>query len=249
MSIQSIIQHACQTFLLENPQAYGLYLKKAQLQSSLSVRLANIPSGSKLTLVHRGIAAVSTTVTIGLQTEEAGRLIDQFSTETNLWSIIRHFEQKSNLNFTRKTMTPAKKSLFNGAKGEVYVMPVCVFMNREYSTIAQLKATTLGSLGINSSAGLRLLNRITPEPISAFIKDIEDADHEVEPVAKTESTAIETKYVNKNIPLQPVVQKPNQAETVSPVQSQSKTSTVEEQLHNIDVSDAVPVLIYLISPR
>jgi hypothetical protein len=54
MLIQHIISQACSAFnITEN--GYVLLHKKQELQGSLSVRFANIPNGSKLNLIYKGI--------------------------------------------------------------------------------------------------------------------------------------------------------------------------------------------------
>ena len=105
------------------------------LDLSLSVRFANLAAGAKLSLVACS-TPVSTIVTIALQTEEHGRLIDKFSTETSFWDILKHFERsKSGVELTVRTGIPSKDGLFGQlaslGKTPMYIMPVCVFMNKE----------------------------------------------------------------------------------------------------------------------
>jgi tether containing UBX domain for GLUT4 len=130
MSIQSITSQACTTLKLDPPEAYQLQLKKQILQPSLSFRLSGIPSGSKLQLIYRGVSLKPQKVTIALQTEESGRVIDVFDPSDTLWQMLLHFETKCSVNLTRKTGIPPKKSIFQ-ASTPVYIMPVCVFMNKE----------------------------------------------------------------------------------------------------------------------
>jgi hypothetical protein len=51
MSIQSVVEQACEQLALQGH--YALHYKKSQLQPSLSVRLANIPSGSRVQLIQK----------------------------------------------------------------------------------------------------------------------------------------------------------------------------------------------------
>jgi hypothetical protein len=51
MSIQSVVEQACEQLALQG--TYALYYKQSHLQPSLSVRLANIPSGSRLQLIPK----------------------------------------------------------------------------------------------------------------------------------------------------------------------------------------------------
>lgn len=72
-------------------------------------------------------------VTIALQTPDGTRLVDKFTAETSLWEILRAFEAKDgNINLTRRTGVEEKGML--KMKKEVYMMPVCVLMNKEVSS-------------------------------------------------------------------------------------------------------------------
>lgn len=116
-------------------------------------------------------------MTIALQTEEAGRLIDKFDPSTTLWEVLLHFEKKASLNLTRKTQIPVAKTMnfFQTSNATaLYVMPVCVFMNKEYSTISSLRSTSIRDLGLESgSAAIRLLGKIKENPISSYLEEME----------------------------------------------------------------------------
>lgn len=82
------------------------------------------------------MVGVAQHVTIALQTEEFGRLVQTFSTKTCFWSILEYFEAEKNLNLTRKSGIPNQKDgiwkvLTNIGKAQLYLMPIIVFMNRE----------------------------------------------------------------------------------------------------------------------
>ena len=130
MSIQSITTQACTALKLDPPDAYQIQLKKQILQPSLSFRLAGISSGSKLQLIYRGVSSKSQNVTIALQTEESGRVVDVFDSSVTLWEMLLHFEKQCSINLTRKSGIPPKKSTLQ-TSNPVYIMPVCVFMNKE----------------------------------------------------------------------------------------------------------------------
>jgi hypothetical protein len=180
MSLQSVIDQACLQLNLSG--SFVLQYKKSPLQSTLSVRLANIPAGSKLQLIQRFDSGLNSTVTIGLQTEDAGRLIGQFPPTTTLWQILRFFEQQKGcvrlirINLTR--LTNVSKNPFSNS--EMYIMPVCVFMNREFPTIRELKGVSLRELGLTSgNAGIRLLNRITTIELDSISHELIDGEQDV----------------------------------------------------------------------
>lgn len=116
-------------------------------------------------------------MTIALQTEEAGRLIDKFDPSITLWEILLHFESKASLNLVRKTQISVPKTMnfFQSSNSTaLYVMPVCVFMNKEYSTISLLRSTSIRDLGLESgSAAIRLLGQIKENPLSSYLEEIE----------------------------------------------------------------------------
>ena len=56
-------------------------------------------------------------VTVALQLPEGGRVIEEFPSKTSLWEVLVQFEQKGELNLTRRT------------KGGKYLQPSVVFMN------------------------------------------------------------------------------------------------------------------------
>ena len=112
------------------------YGRSKDLDLSLSVRFANIPSGAKLMLIEKTADKAQENVTIALQTEEFGRLVRMFPTKTSLWSILETLELENKLNLTRRSGIPNEnngiwKSIRNIGKTQVYLMPICLFMNTE----------------------------------------------------------------------------------------------------------------------
>ena len=135
MSLKSIVESACEKLGLTPSDAFGLKLGKTLLDLSLNIRFSNIGPGTKLLLVSKTPMA-SKEVDIALQTEEYGRLIDKFKTNVSFWAILLHFEQVKNINLTRKSGIPNGKdgifkNLVNLGKKPVFMMPVCVYMNKE----------------------------------------------------------------------------------------------------------------------
>ncbi|KAJ2997720.1 hypothetical protein HDV02_005190 [Globomyces sp. JEL0801] len=164
MTMKAITVNACQSLKIANPDGYQLVYKKQSLQPSLAFRLANIPHGAKLSLVINKTANEIQNVSIALQTEDAGRLIDTFLSTTTLWSILLHFETKGSLNLVRKTGQGNKKNLFSKTP-TVYMMP--------FKTIEKLQTTTLGEMGLTSGTGsIRLLYQVTDASIDQYMDQI-----------------------------------------------------------------------------
>ncbi|KAI8914645.1 GLUT4 regulating protein TUG-domain-containing protein, partial [Gorgonomyces haynaldii] len=152
MSLKQIVEQACTKFQLD-PRLYALKLKRQELDLSLSVRLANLGSGARVTLVYKG-QSTGGKVTVRLQLESE-RYTDTFDSLTSLWDILLHFERKQSINLVRLSKQE-NKGLFQ--KKNVYMMPVVIFMNQELSTQQVLVNTTLNDVGLQSGNGvLRLL--------------------------------------------------------------------------------------------
>ncbi|KAK5666241.1 hypothetical protein BDV3_001702 [Batrachochytrium dendrobatidis] len=223
MSLKSIVVQSCEKLGLKNPDLYMLKNKRDTLDLSLSVRFANLAPGAKLTLHQRSStdrASGSTLVDVALQFENGCRMIDKFETSTRLWDILLHFEKRPDGigNITRQTSItiPVKQggnSPGNAKTPEtpVYMLPICVFMNQEYNTIAKLKTTSLSNAGLESGNGvIRVMYRHMPEPIDAYMAEIEakvtpTVVEEVEPT-KTMSAPIAKPVDVASQPLAPVTE-------------------------------------------
>lgn len=206
-SIKAIIQSACEQLNLSPPEAYALQSKKQILEPYLSFRMSGLQPGIKLALAYKGISTSKQLVTIALQTEESGRLIDTFDSSTTLWEMLLHFEVKGDLNLTKRSDVPPKKSILQFSNNPVYVMPICVFSNKEYSSIATLKSTTIRDLGLESgSAAIRLLSKFTGHPLGHFLAEINR-----EPERGNEQKAVE-------IPIAIVAPVRNDLSSVGPIE-------------------------------
>ncbi|KAJ3296620.1 Tether containing UBX domain for GLUT4 [Borealophlyctis nickersoniae] len=187
MSLRSIVETAVAKWNLGSPDGWGLKKAGAKgnaalLDMSLSVRFANLAPGAKLTLVKvKPVTVGGGLVTVALQSEDGGRLMGKFPTSTSLWDILVHFEKEGNgtVNLTSRAGVPptAEKNAFVKAfakKGQpVYMMPVCIFMNQEYSTIESLRTTTLQKAGLTSGNGvIRLLFRFTDMALEAAMEEV-----------------------------------------------------------------------------
>jgi hypothetical protein len=206
MSIQSIIEESCKQFQMEH-RGYSLQFKKQLIEPSLPIRLANIPQGSKLSLIFKGSKPIQK-VTIALQTESE-RFIDKVSSNLSLLELLLQFEQKNNLNIVKREESGA------------YLMPVCVFMNREYTTIEALKATTLVDIGLASGNGaIKVFGRAGDKPLSHYLAQIGS-------VVSNESVEVVKTVVPDAKPIPPKVS----AKEDSPkIQSPVQTSNIEKEM-------------------
>ena len=59
----------------------------------------------KLSLISKSAVGHAQEVTVALQTEEFGRLVNTFSIKTGFWSILEYFETEKNLNLTKRSGT------------------------------------------------------------------------------------------------------------------------------------------------
>ncbi|KAJ3276184.1 Tether containing UBX domain for GLUT4 [Terramyces sp. JEL0728] len=203
-TLQSIIDQACEKFDLKSSQGY--VHKKDLLPNSTSIRFANLPAGAKLNLKFIGVGK-STSVQVALQTEEHGRMMATFPSTAKLWGILVYFEQRNGINLTRQS------------KGN-YLMPVIVFMNKEYASIGLLQEKSLKDLGLESGSGsLRLYLHETQNPIDFYLQEIERATVEIkDDLKEVVSLAPTPKAIEtpSNTPLPSLaVQKPDEQEKPS----------------------------------
>ncbi|KAL1925376.1 uncharacterized protein VTP21DRAFT_259 [Calcarisporiella thermophila] len=185
MILKQIVTTVCKQQGYADPDAFGLKYNRNVLDLSLSVRFANLPAGAKLELINIAKSNTVSDITIALQLEEGGRLVDKFSPNASLWNILLHFEKQSNgaLNLTRREAQHPKnpnslKKIADKFKNKEapasYLQPVCVVLNKEFGSIQSLKTTTLQSIGLTSgSVAIRLWFRLIDETLSAMLPEIE----------------------------------------------------------------------------
>ncbi|KAJ2722674.1 hypothetical protein GGI07_003137 [Coemansia sp. Benny D115] len=122
-TLQAVISAACKVIPgTPNPDAYSLAYNNKIMDSSLTIRFANLPAGAKLTLTPRRQSKSSPAATQGrtadppvkvaLQIVGGGRLIDDYPASSTLWDILTQVEARSNgtLNLTTRcrTVSPSK---------------------------------------------------------------------------------------------------------------------------------------------
>ncbi|KAI8916696.1 GLUT4 regulating protein TUG-domain-containing protein [Powellomyces hirtus] len=158
--LKQLVIEAVEKFSLGSPDAFGLKHGRTTLDLGLNIRFANLAQGAKLTLIPVQNAP-SGPVIVALQTPDGERLVDKFSADTLLWDILRNWESRNAaLNLTNRKDVVERGMM--KVKKEVYMMPVCVLMNKEFSTVEALQNTTLRKAGLSSGNGvIRVLLRPT----------------------------------------------------------------------------------------
>ncbi|KAJ3157311.1 Tether containing UBX domain for GLUT4 [Geranomyces variabilis] len=160
-SLRQVVADALTAFRLDaDPNTFGLKHGRNALDLGLNMRFANLPQGAKLQLIPvASSSAAPGPVNVALQTPEGERLVDKFAIDTTLWDLLRTWEARNqNLNLTNRKGVVERGML--KLKKDVYMMPVCVLMNKEFSTVESLQSTTLQQAGLSSGSGvIRVLLR------------------------------------------------------------------------------------------
>ena len=168
MQIKQIINAACETLKLDS-NSYSLKQKQI-LDSSLLFRFANLTQGSKLTLVSTR-NNTGTTVDVAIQFDD-GRFTRKFTFDSTLWNILLEFQSEFNLNLTTRHGVPPKQGMFDLMRKDVYMLPVILLFNKEYSTIPILKSTSLSDAGASSgSAVLKIMFKYTDYSIDQVLAE------------------------------------------------------------------------------
>jgi hypothetical protein len=110
--------------------------------------------------------------------------VDTFTSDTAFWDILKHFEQKCGHNLTARSGSPPKEGLFKNLlmKKAVYMMPVCIFMNKEYASIGELMSTSLEMAGLSSGTGvIRLLFKYIDSTLEEVLSIVKDTPRVVKP--------------------------------------------------------------------
>eukprot|EP01083_Nonionella_stella_P062263 161914_1 len=209
-SFKSVCVDACKKFKLDSSCSFRLKdPKKRLIDESLTVRFANIPRGSVLSLVRiGGVSTTSKPATIVLQLSENDRHRMKSQVSATLWDVLLQCERELNmdgreqpLNITDWHSVPesevaGKLEITYNVTG--YMQPVLTFMHREIANSNdKLKSTSLSDLGISSASPpslLKLKHRYTPPKVSSedetkiqnmFIKKMTEAMQNAESPAQT----------------------------------------------------------------
>ncbi|CAB4483306.1 hypothetical protein RhiirA5_407121 [Rhizophagus irregularis] len=231
MPLKEIIKLVCNKQGYTDVENYGLKQNKTILDLSLSVRFANLAPGAKLELIRITPKAHSE-VTIALQMDDGGRVVEKFLSTTTLWEILLHFENTSqdrSLNLTKRTapvpVSQSKKGVWKKFAGKqnklFYQQPVCILLNKEYGTISLLKSTSLQSAGITSgNILLRVLFRHTELSLDDVLEEIN---------TPIQSSAV----INENNSEKSV------QSTIPPVISTPKVEQIEETNMQVDSQESI----------
>ncbi|KAI9095276.1 hypothetical protein DFS34DRAFT_193162 [Phlyctochytrium arcticum] len=172
--LQTLLDQACQSWGL-NSADYSLKLvqgvggkKEVDVELGSTVRIVGVAGGSRLRVVP-GVKRKAGPVTVALQPPDMPRMVAAFcASATTLWNVLQHFEGKWGVNLTRVTQTESRGML--KVSKEVYMMPACIVMNREFSTFESLKQTTLEMAGLSSGNGvIRVLLKATDMSLDAAL--------------------------------------------------------------------------------
>ncbi|KAI8826709.1 uncharacterized protein EV422DRAFT_511123 [Fimicolochytrium jonesii] len=230
--LKQLVVDAVTKWNLGNPDGFGLKHGKNILDLTLNIRFSNLAQGAKLALIPTR-AAASGPVTVALQTPEGGRLVDKFPVATTLWTILTTWEERdANLNITRKTSVEERG--MKKVKKEVYQMPVCIFMNKEYSTIQALQSTTLQNAGLTTGNGVI---RVLLKPTDMTIEEALQTNAPSPPAIP--SSTVDDKNAAPSAVQPPAV--PTSAQAAPPTPPSPKTTIANaEHPTPMDISDAAP---------
>ncbi|KAK3608201.1 hypothetical protein CHS0354_039217 [Potamilus streckersoni] len=163
--ILQILEEVCQKQGFMPPDDFKLVHGKKDLDTTLSVRYANLPNNAKLELVKSHKIRSESNVLVAVQLESGERLQQEFSPGTTLWEILCHWEQKPD--------SPYKNKLTSiDSSQNPSIQPVCIYMREEVIGEMALKDTSLRTLGLTGGKTvIRLLHRPVEDAVLAEIID------------------------------------------------------------------------------
>ncbi|KAK3811233.1 MAG: hypothetical protein J3Q66DRAFT_391078 [Benniella sp.] len=211
-----ILNAVCKQLGYPDPEAYGLKVGNKFLDLSASIGAITVAPGSKLELVKRRDPSA---IDVVLELEEVKCSAQSFSGSTSLWDVLQGFEELSNgsLNLTRRTGIPplnAKNVLTlhrrlskkGRTASKVYMMPVAIVQEQEYSTIQTLRETTLEQADAGSgSINIRISMRYTTSGIDKYIDEIEGTvPQDTDSTPQDQASSSETEPTSPMTPLSPM---------------------------------------------
>ncbi|KAM9982863.1 hypothetical protein ACTFIZ_007408 [Dictyostelium cf. discoideum] len=141
--MMEVLKKACQYFKIDDSR-FQLMYGSAYVNLSLPFRLSGIPNLSRVTIMEKKGASIST-VKIAIQMDDGKRFQSNFKTSSTLWDILLTFETEQNLSLTKR---------FNDINQ--YIEPVVTILNREISTIESLQKSSLASINVNEASLIKL---------------------------------------------------------------------------------------------
>ena len=157
--ICEVVRDACKQIEASyDPLNFHFLYQKKEVDSSLPFKNANIPSNSIVELKYR-VLAKNLSVKVALQPPSGQRMTDSFNILSTFWDLLKHWEKKQNLNFTKtKGANPSNK------KQEGYMQPTIQLNNLEIASNEKLATTRLADVGLRSGSILiRLTFKFDPD--------------------------------------------------------------------------------------
>ncbi|KAL3875966.1 hypothetical protein ACJMK2_033860 [Sinanodonta woodiana] len=163
--ILQILEEVCQKQGFMPPDDFKLVHGRKDLDTTLSVRYANLPNNAKLELVKSHKIRSESNVLVAVQLESGERLQQEFSPGTTLWEILCHWEEKPD--------SPYKDKLTSiDSSQNPSIQPVCIYMTEEVIGKMALMDTSLRTLGLTGGKTvIRLLHRPVEDAVLAEIID------------------------------------------------------------------------------
>ncbi|KAN0031969.1 hypothetical protein ACTFIV_005842 [Dictyostelium citrinum] len=141
--MMEVLKKACHYFKIDDSR-FQLMYGQTYVNLSLPYRLSGIPNLSRVTIMEKKGASIST-VKIAIQMDDGKRFQSNFKTSSTLWDILLTFETEQNLSLTKR---------FND--NNQYIEPVVTILNREISTIESLQQSSLASINVNEASLIKL---------------------------------------------------------------------------------------------
>ncbi|XP_028395293.1 tether containing UBX domain for GLUT4-like [Dendronephthya gigantea] len=139
MTLLQVIQEVCKKQDLDSNK-YKLKHQRKTLDSSLTIRFANLPNNAHLELIESADGHQHTVkkCVVALQLENGERLVQEFNSDNTLFNILMHWKSQS------------KGLTFEDTLDGV----VCIYANQQIRGLEKLRTTTLSMIGLNDGRGV-----------------------------------------------------------------------------------------------
>ncbi|KAI8051162.1 hypothetical protein BDF22DRAFT_777329 [Syncephalis plumigaleata] len=167
MPLTAIVSTVVEKHKLGDPASFALKYKQNPLDMSLTVRFANLPPGASLDLVKQKRTTTNAQITIAVQLDDGEsdgalnltkrQVLETSPEKTNK---LRNWLKKESSSGTVAATPPAG----------TYLQPVCMLMNREYTSMTTLQNTTFASIGLTSgNAVMRVSFRASDQSLADIL--------------------------------------------------------------------------------
>ena len=209
----------------------------------IAFRLSGISNNAVIEIIKKASSSSQskTAATLGLQLPDGTRLKGVFPLDLSLWSALRRFEKKEDLNLTRVVDEKTQK----------YSIPSLSALNQHVKSLAELKSMKLSDMGLRDNSNLLLrLTFIASENTLEELKDlIEDSDDDYVPKKKVKSEASSSEVepssenaMQDETPSEPVT---TGASSSSETTTTETTDVMEEEEEEIKLENTVATNIRL----